>query len=101
MTTMVETPAETRIAPTVREVLHRAADLLEEFGWCQNDLGSKEQGEFCALGALDEAGLELGLPLFVVWPGEWACSDLVNWNNKPGRTKAEVVAKLREAAESA
>jgi hypothetical protein len=33
--------------------------------------------------------------------GEALIVPLVRWNDEPGRTKAEVVAKLRAAAESA
>jgi len=104
-----------RIAPqspvkevTTRDVLHRAADLLSEFGWCQHNLGSREQGHFCALGAINQASADLGVPgatnsyglahsgAFMAFKG---LGD-IDWNNAPGRTREEVIAALRAAAEA-
>jgi hypothetical protein len=36
------------------ELLNKAAALIETYGWCQGDYGSKDDG-FCALGALGRA----------------------------------------------
>lgn len=106
---LVARPDGTRTAEpvTTADVLHRAADLLEEFDWCQGNLG--RNGAYCAMGAIgavvDRANLS---------PGEWYVAldvasfglpasgtkhPLAHWNDEPGRTKAEVVARLREAAE--
>jgi hypothetical protein len=97
----VRTPKEV----TEADVLHRAADLLEEFGHCKGALGSKERGEFCVMGALTEARRDLGVR-DGLGMGYTPLADAIGrdvflhiWNNHPDRTKAEVVAKLREAAE--
>lgn len=105
---VVEAPAVVPV--TTRDVLHRAADLLEEFGWCQYDVGGKDRG-FCVMGAVMEANRDYGRDYFqdhavlgnLVWgdlPRDWGGFP-IDWNNAPGRTKAEVVARLREAADLA
>lgn len=90
---------------TVADVLTRAADLLGEFGWTQQGVGSKAEGEMCMIGACVEAAKDLGrngwsIALDNVGVGRTGES-IGGWNDAPGRTKAEVVAKLREAAEAA
>ena len=107
---VVETPLEVEQAAAI---LERAADLLEEFGWCQGRLGGKSVGEMCLMGAMYEAMLDVGVPeniaplraalLRVGVPVGVGTAQVANaaeaeWNDEPGRTKAEVVAKLREAA---
>jgi hypothetical protein len=103
---------------TKADVLHRAADLLEEFGWCRSVSARTATGEgtsvcaqdavqFCMLGAVHRAALDLGLDWprpkgWKDWPPYKARDYLgLGWtfNDDPGRTKAEVVAKLREEAE--
>jgi len=108
---MSDGPRTKPLAPVevnASDVLHRAADLLEEFGWCQNDEGSNKQGQMCILGSVSEAARDLGVDEHVA--DSWvyrAFEDLVpeglvaRWNDRPCRTKAEVVAKLHEAAEVA
>jgi hypothetical protein len=90
----------------IGQVLTRAADLLEERGWCQGEL-TNDQGQHCALGAIVEvAGGESAvrehlqfyrgiLPRIEDIIGE---PDLLLWNDESGRTPAEVVAVLRAAA---
>jgi hypothetical protein len=113
----VETPQVEREV-TEADVLHRAADLIEEFGWCQavsardvrgegTSIVSPEAVSFCIGGAVLRAGLDLGLDLYR--PKGWTdyrrgyADELLgyhwDWNDKRGRTKAEVVARLRSAAE--
>jgi hypothetical protein len=94
-------------------VLERAADLLSEWDWCQ---GAARCGDaICAEGAVwfavtgtlphgqyVEPDGEIAPPLyfeacdavsrFLGWPG------LMLWNDAVGRTKAEVLARLRDAA---
>jgi hypothetical protein len=110
--TEVQNPEVKPKAPaevTTRDVLHRAADLLEEFGWCrfvqaqnekgeQVDITDSEVVEFCMVGAYWRAAIDL----------DASCPDLsglggrdARWNNEPERTKEEVVAWLRESAERA
>lgn len=94
---------------TTRDVLHRAADLLEEFGWCQGQM--YDGGRFCFAGAVHQAWRDYGLPPKVDALGldadDWVSvlgiswGHFVGWNDTPGRTKAEVVARLRDAANSA
>jgi hypothetical protein len=71
----------------------------------QHRLGSKEGGRFCALGAMYEAVDDLGLPNIAILPAVHAWGNqtgsMFAFNDCPGRTKEEVVAALREAAESA
>jgi hypothetical protein len=112
MSTIVEaTP--TVVPVTRRDVLRRAADLLEEFGWCQMDearagdepvsVNDSRVDRFCIGGAVRRALIELTAAehdnhpydyIGQVWDG-----NIVDWNDAPGRTKSEVVARLREAAE--
>jgi len=90
------------------EVLERAADLIEPVGaWTQDMYRVPGKDCFCAVGAV---GMVLG-------KGKWIggraaedfvdansklfgmdASDLEEWNDTPGRTQAEVVAALRQAA---
>lgn len=97
-------------APVVTEadVLERAADLLDsgEWGWCQGV--ARDGDSVCMLGAIAIAAgatlveqqrqLDVDTPLYIrsrEWlpPGQRA-----TFNDEPGRARAEVVAKLREAA---
>ena len=89
---------------TESDLLHRAADLLEEFGWRQMHIGSKAQGAFCALGATNEARRDLDAPE-AVWKGARRIlagivgGPVAHWNDTPGRTRTEVVAAIRRAAQ--
>lgn len=89
---------------TTRDVLHRAADLLSEFGWCQGREGSLDEGEICAMGAVNEAARSLGVPFRRDDALDLALDRIApyvpEWNDAPGRTKEEVVAALRHTAES-
>jgi hypothetical protein len=95
---------------TEADVLRRAAYLYEEdiIGWCQGSTYSGRSS--CMVGALTQAMKELhwgpvansptmiavlneaGFEVSETW---W---NLPDWNDKPGRTKEEVIAKLHEAA---
>lgn len=112
-------------ALTVAEVLDGAANLLEKPGaWTQgafsrNADGSADRDEdetsasspvcWCALGALAEvSGVDTLEPYAFALtapktPAYLELRDLIGgdvayWNDEPGRTQAEVVGKLREAA---
>lgn len=111
---------------TTRDVLHRAADLLEEFGWAQNYYAFSDSGchveptssaavRFCAVGAMTRAAWDLtrdehdfdpdvalGLVGYRAFDGRGRVTScgVPAWNDAPGRTKAEVVQKLRDAAEA-
>lgn len=102
---------------TEADVLHRAADLLEEFGWCQGDDAKDADGRslidptspravsFCVGGAYTRACDDLGRDthaLSIMHLKEvLGVSELFVylWNDRPGRTKQEVVSALRSAAE--
>lgn len=101
----------------VAKVLESAADLLEKPGaWIQGDFARDANGDglamgydpkatcWCAVGALEKAlgpsaekdiahyweALEIALPD--------GFSSVPDWNDTKGRTQAEIVATLREAA---
>lgn len=104
--------------PTKRDVLHRAADLIEEFEHCKGDFARNSRGHgvwwhssdvvaFCALGAIHRAHDDFGFdPDESIFAYSRPLARLVpeghikDWNDAPGRTRAEVVARLREAAEA-
>ena len=99
----------------VSDVLRRAAGVLDERGWCQNN-NENADGTVCALGAINvaitgdpdpEAWLPLDKLLF-----ENVCHVLVQaagikdvfitrWNDREGRTVDEVKAAMVTAAECA
>lgn len=90
---------------TAADVLEHAADLLGEWGWLQCEWGGKHRGAFCMGGAIFEAVNDLvthdRLDLddeAKRYAHDLCDGSFVKFNNARGRTKAEVVAKLREAA---
>lgn len=90
-----------------QQVLLDAADLIEEKGWIQGANWRPGLG-YCVFGAInkvtqndlafsDAVGrvlTEIGR-LNQPWTG-----GIARWNDEPGRTKDEVLAALRKAAES-
>lgn len=105
-------------ALTPAQVLRAAADLIEPKGtWCQGPAATNASGEsvdadddraccFCAYGAIMRVADE-DMPMQE--RAYEACSQalyaegyagLVDFNEDPGTTQAEVVAKLREVADS-
>ena len=95
-------------------VLLVARDLLHENGWTQLDARDKA-GRYCLTGALaqaagaDRAAYQAALQTIGPRLNEPACAfggfgchcTAVRWNDREGRTKREVVAKLDEAIEAA
>lgn len=86
-----------------------AAEFLDRHGWCQGAYARDKDGEivrandpaarsFCA-----EAALSMSYPntyqfVCAFNAVQQACNDILsNWNDAPGRTKAEVVDLLRKA----
>jgi hypothetical protein len=116
-----ERPVE---APAVTEadILRRAADVLEEFGWCRGSIAETADGypvgvadpraaRFCVMGALARAGHDLGLDYPQCWSrgtsavadAHWWLNDFlgaraVHWNDDITRTKEDVVSLLRRMA---
>lgn len=103
------------------QILLRAADRIEKLGWCQHNYGVGENGnarrpgglfdkepdqspvrETCPIGAIravagndDKAGNEAKARLYAFL----GVKNLADWNDDPKRTKAEVVAAMRKAAQ--
>lgn len=118
----VPEPSPTQEHLTPADVLNAAADLLEKPGaWTQGAASRDmfgnvgEEGDellpdavcWCLAGAVEHVGgnwsrpyttairAALGLPMVGIG------AQIAEWNDRPGRTQAEVVAKLREAAQLA
>ena len=98
-----EAGESTPVLDDASRLLLRAAALIEERGWCQGAYFSGER--LCAMGALHMAsGGRIGDAFTAV--GSVAIERLwkklptviPDWNDRPGRTKEEVVAKLRAVA---
>lgn len=97
---------------TRREVLTAAADLIESKGWCQNHFAMDEFSSpifptdesacrFCARGAIMAVCGDDNSPISAEAQYLVGCKlipGLTFWNDMPGRTAAEVIAKLREVA---
>lgn len=90
-----------------RKRLLKAADYMDEHGLAKHNFCT-ETGEVCALGAIaavvigDPAGgWELADQAFALFSKTGAPGELAVWNDRKSRTKAQVVAKLREMAELA
>lgn len=90
------------------DVLNGAADLIERDGWVQGSAASIGPAR-CAGIAIDRTAQRLdtngypvvcGFAKFLGLDG-FATAEIINWNDTPGRTKADVVAALRAAAERA
>jgi hypothetical protein len=88
---------------TAAEILRNAKELLIRDGWCQKLLVSPD-GEHCMLGAINsfyrchEHVYRAYQCLRISIGGEHDCpSVLANWNDTPGRTVDEVLAKFDEA----
>lgn len=85
------------MSPYARRVLLDAADLIDERGWCQNTF-EDDHGRICARRAISMAcdhfndGSAISLAVYPY--------GVCDFNDAPGRTQAEVVAKLREVAAS-
>jgi hypothetical protein len=97
---------------TPRELLLDAAKLIETRGWTQQAYARRMfsdrpcedaaffAGSFCAIGALKRVskGNRESWCIAKLAADNAADGNMIAFNDAPGRTKAEVVAKLREAA---
>jgi hypothetical protein len=91
-----------------RAILARAADLIESEGWTQGESVDR-MGRMCALGAIGASRntLDFNSPVDLFWATRRAKQmlrraltvSIAEWNDTLGRTKEEVVAKLREVAQ--
>lgn len=123
----VEAPVETK-TKTAADVLRHAALIIEEHGWNQGNY-MDAQGHVCAMGAIGKAlgapwydsgqGFESSyyriepytshetlhsaavLALMAkINPGDRAPRGVPEWNDDVGRTRDEVIAALRAAADA-
>lgn len=90
---------------SIADVLDRAADLIAK-GWMQGDWGSFRGECFCAWGAIMfgesvMAGESERKAAHQFAKQHIGAPSLISWNDTPGRTQAEVVQALREAAAKA
>lgn len=83
------------------EILEGAADLIERDGWCQGH-AMNDAGEMCLMQALvfTASGMCEFHKLRRIL-GHAIDEPIVEWNDRPGRTKEEVITALREAAKMA
>lgn len=100
------------VAMSVADVLERAADLIEPQGkWTQGTFARGKRNRpckegnsstarcWCALGAIQHETNSVALRNEAHWRLRKTLGMLVtSFNDAPGRTQAEVVAALREAA---
>lgn len=86
---------------TPRDVLLKAADLIEERGWGQGFCRTSP----CAVDAISTTGAKSDWPAggraLEALRDHLQVPSIAGWNDQPGRTQAEVVTALREAAERA
>jgi hypothetical protein len=88
----------------VQRVLLRAAEIIEERGWCR--AAYIENGRLCAVGAIATAAegnafslaprVERAIRSFNDFIG--GSVRIEAWNDAPGRTQSEIVNALRSAA---
>lgn len=101
------------MSATTKQIMERARELVEA-GWCQGKYEEIVEGEtrYCLLGAIKRATHEIedhSRRTLTVQQLE-VCRivkellprlcEIFIWNDHPGRTQAEVVALLRQAADS-
>jgi hypothetical protein len=89
------------VTTAVRALRLKAAEIIEQRGWCQGYYCTRD-GAVCVLGALNvAAGLDAedvsGCDLIDDAINEvFGYESAANWNDAISRTKAEVLARLRE-----
>lgn len=95
------------MSDTIADILERAAARVER-GWTQDAFARDTNGlecsvfsehaiAWCLAGAVD-AETSMRAAVFLEAIGAAIGMDAVTWNDAPGRTQAEVVTALREAA---
>lgn len=101
MSTVLDRPVPAT-TPSYGDVYRLAARLIEECGWRQHAYGDSERG-YCLAGAVASAhlivyGRDIEWSERLFWPLWNGTESPACWNDRPERTKAEVVEKLRAAA---
>jgi hypothetical protein len=82
-----------------RQTLLAAADYIEEHGWCQGVMTAPD-GSVCMLGAIVRCNSQDKLTAEAILVTHFRYSGVAARNDERGRTKEEVIAKLREVAKS-
>lgn len=80
----------------------KAADAINKYGFIQGKRGSPEEG-FCTLGAISYVAprLHRKRDLIIKEFSQFIGSPtIVGWNDERGRTKTQVIRKLRSAAKN-
>lgn len=101
-----DTPASPPAQKAPADILRHAALILEETGWCQG-MFTAPDGRHCMVGALmaanDYSTVDLNRPTTSpIHKAEVALYKAgygIGWNDRTGRTEAEVIAALRETAD--
>jgi hypothetical protein len=96
--------------PVTKDILTKASELINQYGWVQGTSGNKGIG-FCAFGAIAEASTELypntkweeldtieGNAIKTV--SRFADGSIIGYNDEPNRTKEEVLLAFQKAINS-
>lgn len=79
------------------EVLRKAAELIEQGGWWDGCSETASESHCIVTALVAVRGLSRGMEYKRMGFGNG--NDAAAWNDTPGRTKQEVIARLRSAAE--
>lgn len=89
---------------STKEALNAAADYIEQNGWFQDEPADAGDGTACAIWALDEVAGGFYNDARNALVNHLGLRELrlsvIQWNDAPGRTKEEVIAAFRAAAEA-
>lgn len=84
-------------------LLEEAAENIKEYGWVQQTMGSTKKG-FCAVGAVEHCPQRYtrgAARAYIHLVDATKSSVLSAWNDKPERTKRQVLAAFAKAAKLA
>lgn len=80
-------------------VLREAADLIDANEWGQSSV-TDTPGAYCPMIALNQINRRTNYEPYEALRRYLGIRNIVAWNDKPGRTKAEVLAAMRGAADA-
>lgn len=86
----------------IKETLSACADRIERNGWCQFEPIGEDGKSMCAVATIDELTRQdpyLYGEVSAALKAHLGVRNLVAWNDRAGRTKDEVVATFRDAAD--
>lgn len=97
--------------PITKQIAQGAIKVLEQYGWCQGEIGNEEKG-YCTIGAIAKSAQRiLGDGSIIntfgikerTWSHAYKCTckkhphpDIAVWNDEEDRTKEEVIKALEE-----